>query len=1138
MDAKGFKKTITAFFVFSLIFFSFSLSANGALPVAPAGLTAIQGNAEASLTWTAVSGATDYVLYRGTVSGGPYSFIAQTQGTGHTNRSISNGTPYYYVVTALNADGQSPYSPPVSVTPTPTVLKAPDGITAIPGKGEVSLTWNPVTSAVSYNVLRGTSQGGPYTLLTPAATGPSFTDRELTNGTPYFYVVQTMSTNLGAYSEEVGATPSALLPPAPTNFIASPGSTWADLSWNSSDGALSYAVYRGVNDGGPYSFEAQPNTPAYEDTNLTNGTTYYYVVAAVNAQGRGAFSAQASAPVSANEKPHAALISTATVGDHTAYICWGQPPGAVSYTVHRSTTSGGPYESLGIKGSCYSDTGLTNGIAYYYVVDTHNGSATIARSNEVAVTPAAQLPTPGNVVVVAGNTQATVTWDPVVGEGNYHVTVATSPGGAAVSGSGSPSGPSYNFTGLTNGQIYYFRVQSYTAAPSAYSAEVSATPLATLPLAPTGLGLTPGNTQMSLTWTAVSGATGYKVYRKTEGSAWPAAPVGTSTGTLFTDTGLVNGTKYYYSVAAVNANGTGAWSNGVDNTPTANMTLAPTNVAVVAGNTQATVTWDPVVGAINYHVIVATSPGGQAISSYCIPSGPSCTLTGLTNGQIYYFRVHSYSTPSAYSAEVSATPLVTLPLAPTGLGLTPGNTQMSLTWTAVSGATGYKVYRKTEGSAWPSAPIGTSTGTLFTDTGLVNGRDYYYSVAAVNANGTGTWSNEVFDTPAVTMTLAPINVAVVAGNTQATVTWDPVVGAINYQVIVATSPGGQAISSGIPSGPSYNATGLTNGQIYYFRVHSYSTPSAYSAEVSATPLVTLPLAPTGLGLTPGNTQMSLTWAAVSGATSYKIYRKTEGSAWLTAPVGTSTGTLFTDTGLVAGTKYYYRVAAVNAGGTGACSSEVNSTPAITSLLAPTNVAVVAGNTQVMVTWDPIEGATAYYVAVATSPGGAAASGSGSSSGPSYNAKSLTNGQTYYFRVRVSSPSGSAYSAEASATPSSPPDTGTITGRVSVNIAGSSNLAVQNATVALLGTAYSTQTDYNGNFILPNVPFADYKLVISAPNMETLTKDITLSGQNLPVTIPQMAVSSPDCLPGDANGDKQVGLDDVIYILQMLTRLRP
>ncbi|MCK9363487.1 MAG: fibronectin type III domain-containing protein [Syntrophales bacterium] len=436
MDAKGFKKITTAFFIFPLIFLSLSLPAQGAVPAAPAGLTAIAGNGEASLNWTAVSGVTDYVLYRGAVSGGPYSFVAQTQGTGYMNRSLSNGTRYYYVVTALNANGQSPYSAPIDVTPGTTVLKAPDGVTALPGNGEVSLTWNPVTSAVSYQVLRGTSPGGPYTLLTPVATGPSFTDKGLSNVVQYFYVIQTMisitSTNLGAYSEEVGATPSALLPAAPTNFSASPGSTWADLSWSPSEGATAYAVYRGVKDGGPYTLVAQPNTTAYEDTDLANGTTYYYVVAAANAQGAGAFSAQASAPVSATEKPHAALLSLHQAADHFANIVWEGAIGAQSYTVLRSTTKDDPdppYESNPISGTSYSDSNLENGTTYYYVVDTHNANATIARSNEVAVTPELQLPAPEIADVMVGNTQATVTWVPVVGAYYYSATASLSSGG-------------------------------------------------------------------------------------------------------------------------------------------------------------------------------------------------------------------------------------------------------------------------------------------------------------------------------------------------------------------------------------------------------------------------------------------------------------------------------------------------------------------------------------------------------------------------------------------------------------------------------------------------------------------------------------------------------------------------------------
>ena len=90
------------------------------------------------------------------------------------------------------------------------------------------LSWNPVTSAVSYNIYRATSRGGPlYIVISCKLLGPSFTDRGLTNGTQYFYVSQTMSTNAGAYSDEVSATPSAFLPAAPATFTATPGSTWA-----------------------------------------------------------------------------------------------------------------------------------------------------------------------------------------------------------------------------------------------------------------------------------------------------------------------------------------------------------------------------------------------------------------------------------------------------------------------------------------------------------------------------------------------------------------------------------------------------------------------------------------------------------------------------------------------------------------------------------------------------------------------------------------------------------------------------------------------------------------------------------------------------------------------------------------------
>ena len=105
----------------------------------------------------------------------------------------------------------------------------------------------------------------------------------------------------------------------------------------------------------------------------------------------------------------------------------------------------------------------------------------------------------------------------------------------------------------------------------------------------------------------------------------------------------------------------------------------------------------------------------------------------------------------ANSTEVSATPTLPPPPAPpTNLAATAGNQQISVSWTASSGATGYTVKRSTtSGSGY--ATIGTPSGTSYTETGLTNGLTYYYVVAASNGGGTSAISAEVSATPSSTV---------------------------------------------------------------------------------------------------------------------------------------------------------------------------------------------------------------------------------------------------------------------------------------------------------------------------------------------------------------------------------------------------
>src|SRR5208337_1158694 len=175
---------------------------------APSGLTATAGNAQVSLTWNASSGATSYYVKRSTTSGGPYTQIGTPTATNYTDTGLSNGTTYYYVVSAVNSAGESANSVEVSATPNAPPA-APTGLTASAGNAQVSLTWNASTGATSYHVKRSTTSGGPYTQI-GAPTATNYTDTGLTNGTPYYYVVSAVnSAGESANSSQASATPVA-----------------------------------------------------------------------------------------------------------------------------------------------------------------------------------------------------------------------------------------------------------------------------------------------------------------------------------------------------------------------------------------------------------------------------------------------------------------------------------------------------------------------------------------------------------------------------------------------------------------------------------------------------------------------------------------------------------------------------------------------------------------------------------------------------------------------------------------------------------------------------------------------------------------------------------------------------------------
>jgi fibronectin type 3 domain-containing protein len=276
----------------------------------------------------------------------------------------------------------------------------------------------------------------------------------------------------------------------------------------------------------------------------------------------------------------------------------------------------------------------------------------------------------------------------------------------------------------------------------------------------------------------------------------------------------------------------------------------------------------------------------------------------------------------------------TVPGAPSSLVANAGDNSVTLDWSPVTGATSYNIYRGT-------APgVTKATGTKVSGVqspnvvaGLTNGTPYYFVVTAVNAAGESGISAEKTATPSATPPPgAPGNVRASAGDNQATISWDAVGGATSYNIYRGTSTGvTKATGTQITNVTSPSVvTGLTNGTAYFFVVTAVNAngESAESFEVSATPAATPPpAAPGGVSATPGDAQASVSWSAVAGATSYNLYWAT------TTGVTKATGTKITGvttpsavTGLANGTKYYFVVTAVGAGGESAESAEVFATP--------------------------------------------------------------------------------------------------------------------------------------------------------------------------------------------------------------------
>jgi titin len=838
-----------------------------------------------------------------------------------------------------------------------------------------------------------------------------------------------------------GKRPAA--PAAPATVTATIGDGQLTASWTAVAGAASYVVEYQLS-GGAWEAAGTTSSTSLQITGLANGQTYTVRVAAVSVGGQGVWAT--SAAVTLLTPPAQVTGLVASAGHLQACLSWTAPDGDIAdYTVQYSDGSGWQtFAHPQSTNTFITVTGLTNGVSYQFRVAATNALTTGTYSTLATATPSLSLPeAPTAVTGASGSGLVSLAWTAPANTScrlltNYIISYSSDSGSLWTNLTPQPAtSATATISGLSNGVAYIFRVAYQSAAGTGPWSEASAsiTPSGP-PNPPVSVSGTAGDGQVAVSWIPGSDGgslvTDYLLQYSANQTAWTQIDDGQSTSTSYTVTGLTNGTAYYFRVSARTAVG--------DSVPTQSAAITPRGVpgapgtpSGTAGSGQVALTWSaaaangsPVTG----YTVEYTPAGGSPQTVATNSATASYTVTGLTNGTSYTFRVQAANVvgAGAFSAASSSIVPVAVPAAPTSLAGTAGNGGVDLSWVAPSDTGGAAItnYTVEYTPAGGSALTATASASPYTLSGLTNGTAYSIRVAANNSVGRGAYASAITRTP-VTTPGTPTGVTATGGSASGrlALSWTAPASnggsAITSYTVEYTPSGGSAQTVSTASAAnSYDLDGLTNGTLYSVRVRAVNAVGAgsYSVAASGTP-GSVPGTPTAFAGTIGNASVALSWTAPASnggvaITNYTVEYTPAGGSAATATASSSPYTL---TGLTNGTSYSIRVAANNAIGRGAYTSAISRTPATTPG-TPTSVTATPGNGSVSLAWTApaMNGGT--FVRYRVRRDGVEAATPTSTSA---TITGLTNGTSYSFDVAAENAVGiGPYSSPVNATPDTPP----------------------------------------------------------------------------------------------------------------------
>ena len=749
------------------------------------------------LSWTKQEGVTGYVIYQYNSKTKKYEKVKSVSSKYNYAyiKSLKNGSTYKFKVRAYLKGDKTLYGSYSSVVSVKAAVPTPTVTTSVT-YNTVKLSWNKVNGAGGYRIYKYDSAKKKWVTAVSSTTKTSYTFKNLKTDTTYQYRVKAyQKTSKATYwssYKTIKATPTLS---KPTSFKEGTSSLSSlTFSWGKVSGATGYKVYRYNFDTKKWVSLGNTTSTSYTDKNLASGTSYSYRVKAYRKISGG----YAYSPVSSTFRTSTEAINA--IGSITV-VSKTQNSVSLSWT----DISAEGYEIYNAANDkllkTISDTSITIGdlnpnVTYKFKIRayfTENGEKKYsAYSDTVSVT--------------------TLKVDETTTKPSTETT--TKPTETTTK----PTEPTTKPTETTT------KPTESTTKPTTKPTETTTKPTepttkpTTQPATPskvTGLKITSSTeTSLSVAWSTSTNATSYILnYRVKGATSWSERSVNTTSYNL---TGLVAGTQYEIKVTGVNGSTKGTASDVL----TAS-TVIPTPSKVtglkVSNTTESSVhlTWDESTNATHY--IIRYAVKGSDVWHDISSTRTYYTVTGLSEGTAYQFRIISVngSTNGYMSDIVEATTTAKLPEAEKVLTATSsGNTDVTLTWKALTNASTYDLqyYSPTEG--WLTVPGAKDLSKLtFTDT-IKASSGLLYRVVGYTASGEEVSVSE----PTVGTTKG---LTVTQDNYQVTIKWDKITNAKSYSLLGYMPGLGSVALNNFTNFTSNSATiYLAPGEIHSFTLIS------------------------------------------------------------------------------------------------------------------------------------------------------------------------------------------------------------------------------------------------------------------------------------------------------------------------------